>query len=169
MKIYLAARYSRRVELCQYRSELEAMGHEVTSRWLNGDHQISDTGTPIGESGAALVEGDDGGMNPRAQQLREDFAKEDIADIRAADALIAFTEPPRSTASRGGRHVAFGYALGLKMPIIIVGHMENVFCWLPEVRFCPDWKATKRVIDENQRLTQEEGRIGAAAANGGSR
>ena len=39
MKIYLAARYSRREELCGYRSELEAIGHTVTSRWLNGKPQ----------------------------------------------------------------------------------------------------------------------------------
>jgi len=47
MKIYLASRYSRREELCGYRTQLESMGVEVTSRWLNGAHQISDTGVPI--------------------------------------------------------------------------------------------------------------------------
>lgn len=37
MRIYLAARYSRREELLGYRADLEAAGHIVTSRWLAGD------------------------------------------------------------------------------------------------------------------------------------
>jgi hypothetical protein len=38
MKIYLAARYSRRPEMCRYAQQLENLGYEVTSRWLNGTH-----------------------------------------------------------------------------------------------------------------------------------
>ena len=57
MRIYLASRYSRREELCRYRSELEDQGHTVQARWLNGEHQLANDGTPIGEHGEALVEG----------------------------------------------------------------------------------------------------------------
>lgn len=35
-KVYLAARYSRREELCRYREELTALGYVVQARWLNG-------------------------------------------------------------------------------------------------------------------------------------
>lgn len=137
MNIYLAARYSRRAELCGYRDTLTAMGHIVTSRWLNGDHQISDNGQPIGETGEALIEGDDGSTSPKAIALRERFAQEDIKDVKDADILIAFTEPPRSNASRGGRHVELGIALGLGIKVWVIGHRENIFCWLPEVSFFP--------------------------------
>ena len=141
MNIYLAARYSRREELCGYREQLRALGHFVTSRWLNGSHQISDGGQPIGEHGEALVEGDasnagdDGSQTTRAAIMRENFAKEDFADVLACDLLIAFTEPPRSSASRGGRHVELGIALGLMKRVWIVGYRENIFCWLEDVRF----------------------------------
>lgn len=135
MKIYLAARYSRRVELCGYREALQALGHTVTSRWLNGDHQISDTGEALGDGGEALVEGDDGSQTGRAAALRELFAKEDFADVLACDLLIAFTEPPRSSASRGGRHVELGLALGAMKRVWVVGYRENIFCWLEDVRF----------------------------------
>ena len=47
MRIYLASRYSRREELVQYRTDLERLGHCVTSRWLNGDHQIDDRGLSV--------------------------------------------------------------------------------------------------------------------------
>src|SRR5689334_6788265 len=116
MKIYLAARYSRREELCGYRTQLEALGHTVTSRWLNGSHQISDAGKPIGDHGEALVED---GSDDRAAALRQHFAQEDFDDVRSADTLIAFTEVPRSGHSRGGRHVEFGAALALDKKIII--------------------------------------------------
>ncbi|HZZ79637.1 MAG TPA: hypothetical protein VFE62_14045 [Gemmataceae bacterium] len=66
MNIYLAARYSRRVELCGYREQLRAMGHTVDAVWLNGEHQISDTGEPIGEHGESLVEG-----SPREVPMRQ--------------------------------------------------------------------------------------------------
>jgi len=135
MKIYLAARYSRRMELCGYREQLQALGHTVTSRWLNGNHQIDTSGKPIGETGEALVEGDDGSQDARATQLRESFAREDMNDVAAADLLIAFTEPPRSNASRGGRHVELGIALGMGKDVTVIGHRENIFCWLPEVVF----------------------------------
>ena len=55
------------------------------------------------------------------------FASEDLEDIRRADVVICFTEEPRSNNSRGGRHVEFGYALGLGKTIVIVGPRENVF------------------------------------------
>lgn len=145
MKIYLAARYSRREELCAYRTQLEVLGHTVTSRWLNGKHQIDSSGKPIGDAGEALVEDHDESTHVKAAALRESFAREDLQDVLAADLLIAFTEVPRSGHSRGGRHVEFGIALGRQTPICIVGPRENIFCWLPYIPVvesfegCLDW------------------------------
>lgn len=138
-KIYLASRYSRREELCAYREQLRTIGHEVTSRWLNGSHQISDTGKPIGEHGESLVEGDSGGQSEEAQRLRMMFAIEDVSDCVNAEVCISFTEPPRSTASRGGRHVEFGIALALKKSTIVIGYRENIFHWLPQIQFFETW------------------------------
>ena len=141
MKIYLAARYSRRLELCGYREQLQRAGHIVTSRWLNGAHQITDVGMPIGPSGESLVEGDSGCDSPEAARLRTSFAVEDVVDVFHAGVLIAFTEPPRSGPTRGGRHVELGMAIASGKRVIVVGHRENIFCWLPGVEFYPDWSA----------------------------
>ena len=135
MKIYLAARYSRRTELVDYRADLTARGAEVTSRWLNGDHQIDNSGTPIGESGEALVEG----SSPDGAALREHFAQEDVADVMRADMLIAFTEQPRVGPSRGGRWVEFGLAIALGIPMVVIGPRENLFTWLPEIQQFDSW------------------------------
>jgi hypothetical protein len=43
-RVYLAARYSRREELCRYADDLRAIGHTITSRWLDGNHQVDDRG-----------------------------------------------------------------------------------------------------------------------------
>ncbi len=124
-KIYLAARYSRRDELLSYRADLEAMGHTVTSRWLNGSPQVSDEGL----SAEAPTE------------MRERFALEDWNDLYDASHCIAFTEEPRVSNSRGGRHVELGAALAWRKAVLVVGPLENVFCCLPDVEHFDDWAA----------------------------
>lgn len=131
MKIYLAARYIHHPWLRDVAAELTAMGHEVTSRWIQGGHELSKEGS------AAAAEAD-----------RRRFAMEDVEDLRAADCCLSFTEAPRSTNSRGGRHVEFGLALGLGKRVIVVGHRENVFHCLPEVEYCATWADAKRVLSE---------------------
>ena len=141
LRIYLAARYSRRLELCEYRDEIHrATPHVVKAEWLNGNHQISDDGKPIGETGEALVEGDDGSTSAKAAALRAKFAQDDFRDVITCDLLIAFSEPPRSNASRGGRHVEFGVALGLAKRVWVVGPRENIFHWLEDVRQFETWE-----------------------------
>ena len=130
MNIYLAARYSRREELCGYRAQLQKLGHDVPARWLNGGHQINTEGQPLKESGEQLVE--DGAADVAAE-LRQKFAIDDFDDVKACDLLVAFTEIPRTSTSRGGLHVELGLALGMGKPVVIIGPRENIFCWLPTV------------------------------------
>jgi hypothetical protein len=150
MNIYLAARYSRRLELCGYREQLRAMGHIVDAVWLNGEHQISNEGTPIGETGEALVEGSlrpGGEASERADRLRVKFAQDDYRDVMTCDLCISFTEAPRSDKGRGGRHVEFGIALGMMKRVWVVGHRENIFHWLEDVRFFETWEACVATLE----------------------
>lgn len=143
--MYLASRYGRRLELCEYRDQLVADGHSVTSRWLNGDHQIDDQGQPIGESGERIIESD----SEDGAALRARFAQEDLDDVCSCVMFVAFTEPPRSGASRGGRHVELGVAIALGLPIIIVGPRENLFCWHPNVRQFDTFEAFRDALNEH--------------------
>jgi NTP pyrophosphatase (non-canonical NTP hydrolase) len=151
LRIYLAARYSRRLELCGYKKDLQAIGHEVISRWLLGGHQMGGDGTPIGDQGESLVE--DENTHDKSAELRLKFANDDLEDVSRSDLLIAFTEPPESVhGKRGGRHVELGIAIGKNIPIIVVGYRENVFCWLEQIRFFPTWKEVLehlKMIDED--------------------
>lgn len=119
MKIYLAARYSRHLQMQAFAAELKALGHEVTSRWIWGNHQISDRELNFDK---AEVE---------AKKIR--FGQEDTEDIEAADAVINFTEIPRTTKTRGGRHYEMGYAAHAGKILYVVGPKENIFHCMPGV------------------------------------
>lgn len=118
LKIYFAGRYGRREELKRIAEEIEERFQyvEVTSRWLNGEHESKDGSASVEEMG--------------------ECAQEDLADIERSDMVWCFTEEP-GVCSRGGRHVELGYALDLFGDwnwISIIGPVENVFCALPNVR-----------------------------------
>lgn len=129
MKVYLASRFSRAPEMVGCKAELAAHGIAVTSRWFLGGHEW------VGTDDDAL---------PVAVGAR--FAKDDLEDIQAADLIVCFTEAPRSGPSRGGRHVEMGYALGVGLPILVCGPLENVFYCLPEVHAAPDWASALRFL-----------------------
>lgn len=123
MYLHLCARYGRRLELCGYRDQLEALGHVITSDWLDGEHSDLDTGS-----------------NMLPPDLSQEHAEQDLADIDMAQAVIAFTEEPDSPYGRGGRHVEFGYALAHGKLLCIVGPVENIFMTLPHVQHYPTWE-----------------------------
>lgn len=117
MKIYLAARYSRRDSMRLLRDELVRMGHTVTSRWLE-----TEWANRPDQSSAAPPE------------YREKYAEIDMEDVKAADCVINFTEAPGDS-SLGGRHVEFGLAVAWGKRLVVVGHRENLFHHLPGVEF----------------------------------
>lgn len=107
MKIYIAARYSRREEMEKVANYLKSKGLEITARWVYG-----------GEEGLT----------------RTDIANLDFDDVKAADVILAFTEPYGSLNVGGGRHweVGAGYALGKTVTLIgpreiVFHHFENIF------------------------------------------
>lgn len=137
MKVYLAARYSRHPEMQEYAREMEAIGADITSRWIMGSHQVMLNGEPLGPEREAMFESDHESM----EQQRREFAGHDWDDLMAADVVISFTERPRTqSTSRGGRHVEFGAALAAGKRCIVVGWRENVFHCLPSVEFYKTWR-----------------------------
>lgn len=117
MKVYLAARYSRRNQMRDLAAELKQMGYAITSRWLETDW----VNRPNDSSAAP-------------PEYREKYAVVDMEDVAAADVVISFTEAP-GDGSRGGRHVEFGLAVAWGKRLIVVGYRENLFHHLPAVEF----------------------------------
>ncbi len=131
MKVYLAARFSRRKEMQGYADELIALGHQVTARWVVGPPQSSHH--PDEVTGHSLA-------------YEERVSVEDLKDVADADCIICFSEQPRETNTRGGRHVEFGLAVAAHKRIILVGPRENVFHFLPVVENFPDWAALREPL-----------------------
>lgn len=115
MKIYLAARYSKMLMLREFAQKLEALGHRVTSRWLNEDHKMT--------------------FERCSDEERANVAGRDEADILDSDCIIGFTEL-RDTPTSGGRHVEWGMARAMGLVQICIGPKENVFYYLDEVVHC---------------------------------
>lgn len=105
MTFYLAGPYSdrKRLSACAGAIARES-GWECNARWLRGDH--------------------DGMLPTRA-------AREDVKDVRAADALVMFAE---RSSTRGGMWVEFGIAVERGIPIVVICDQHvaklNVFAWL---------------------------------------
>lgn len=114
MTVYLCARYGRVEEMRAVARVLDAHRVGCCSRWLWTDNEEEAMTLPA----------------------RGAMADECLEDIRAADVVVAFTEPADSPYSRGGRHVELGYALALRKPVVILGPVENIFCALPWVFRC---------------------------------
>lgn len=121
MKLYLAARYSRKDEMKAYAGMLRRGGYIVTSRWLDDPgEEWTDKECPVWKERAII----------------------DLEDVEEADVVVSFTHPRDTMTSGGGRHVEFGYGYALGKIMIIIGEKENVFHHLPGVRIFPtldDW------------------------------
>jgi hypothetical protein len=114
MRVYIAARYSRKDEIKLVRDRLERNHIEVTSSWLDEPHSP------------------DTGLNGISSALSQDYAQKDLDDIDKSDTFLFFSE--RDLTPRGGRHVEFGYALAKNKNIVIIGDEENIFHFLPQVK-----------------------------------
>lgn len=134
MKLYLAARYSRRLELCGYREQLEALGFEVTSRWLDGEH--------------AQLDGQWAGL---PTETVSEWARDDMEDIESAEFFILFSEEPGNGGRRGGRHVELGYAIASGAQCMIVGPRENTFHCLRDIQVFPTFKECIQFLEELRR------------------
>lgn len=117
MKFYLAAPYSKKATIRAARNVLVAMGHEVTSRWIDGLE-----------------------VNPRtdAESASIEAAITDFQDINDCETVVLFTDKPSTT---GGMHVELGYAYGIRKKIVVIGPIRNVFMALPNIMHFEDWNA----------------------------
>lgn len=106
-RVYLAAKYEDRSEMCDLAEMLAQEGIECVSRWINDpeDKKYS--------------------ASNRSQGQR------DLADIRCADVFVVFCESVYRDSGSGGRHVETGYAMGEGIPIIFAGEPKHVFGSMP--------------------------------------
>ena len=119
MRIYLAASFAEKDRMREIARLLREKGHAVSSTW----HDLE---LPAGMR-QADIEAD--------PVTATHHGRQDLSEVRAAEALVLFTEAPTTT---GGKHVEHGYALGLGKRLVIVGSPENVFQVAADQLFCKD-------------------------------
>ena len=128
MKIYLAAKFEQQKTMRSVRDFLVNDGHEVTSRWIDVEHESDEAHTVTDE-------------------MRIEYAQMDIDDVLKADALIAFSHPRSEPGIGGGRHVEFGIALQAGKDIIVVGPKgEHIFHWCQDVIHVADVNALAEML-----------------------
>jgi nucleoside 2-deoxyribosyltransferase len=119
MRVYIAGQYARRDEFRLVAEELRKRGIYVTSGWLEEDeplnHNLADFPT----------------------EWKRKQAYNDMGDIDSAEFVLFFAEPSDEQPKRGGRHVEFGYALGKRKPINVIGGEENIFHYSYLVKHYP--------------------------------
>jgi hypothetical protein len=115
-RIYLAAAWSRKQEICDIANDLISLGHNVQSRWLYEPSFSS-----------AVITDRKNFMRSRAEI--------DVEDVRAADILVRFSdnlnqETVPSRLATGARMFETGLAYSLGKVIVIVGGYQCVFDYL---------------------------------------
>ena len=133
MKIYLAASYAERFNLRTRATQLEALGHEITSRWI----YEPESNTELSDRVSA------GTCTPEDIGELQGIACSDACHIFESNCIIMqSTEAP----ARGGRHFEMGIAYCLatgyegRMRLIIIGSRpETVFYYLPAFEFVDSW------------------------------
>lgn len=104
-RVYIAAPFPLRDYAVAMMHDLERrFGFEVTSRWLKAPDELAD-----------------------------EHARKDLADIAAADVLLAINPSDWIDKGTGGRHVELGYALALGIPIVLLGSRSNIFHHLSSI------------------------------------
>ena len=133
MRFYLVGPYQWQEQLNGYAKQLEILGHQVTSSWLlcelPDDYPLED-------------------VQKRA------FASHDLIDIGNTETFIAFLSDDPAH-GRGGRHVEYGYALGIaefrRMQTVVIGETDNIFYLVEQVRRFADWESFIATVED---LTQ---------------
>lgn len=106
MRVYIASdNQEPGVRLAQ---ALEAAGHEISSSWLRD---------PAFGTGRSAAE-------------RTCVADQELAEVAGSDAIVHLASADNVP---GGKHVEFGYALGLGILCVHVGRPENIFHYHPRV------------------------------------
>ena len=116
MNIYLAGCMGVQLELRGEAEKLQAQGHTIVSDWLYDNHPF----TP-------------GGIQEVNDWVYREMGEANFQDLSYADVVVVFNRKEQECA--GGHHVELGIALGLHLPILLIGERQNPFHYVPLVHY----------------------------------
>ena len=112
MNIYVAAPWAHRSTAKTTAQQLRDADYKITSRWHDIWALEDDSTDPL---------------------ILEQEAEMDLSDVEDADIVLVL-----NIEKSEGKAVEQGFALGLGIPVLVVGKRTNVFHYLPEVTIMPD-------------------------------
>lgn len=115
MIIYLASRFEHQQALLKIKPQVIALGHKVTSRWLEDE------------------------TNDNWRDRASTFAIKDFQDIDRSD-LFILDMTRDIDGAKGGMFVELGYAIKGKKKVWIIGKRPNVFCYHKAVHYFETWE-----------------------------
>ena len=124
MKLYIAGQSQ--AEARSVAKIMREAGHAITSSWL--DEDFTKTGEYTDED-------------------RTRIAARDVREVSESDAIIVIPSPRRIP---GGKFVEVGVAIGLEIPVEVLGHRENMLMYHPLVSVwnsAEDFIKGKRLIE----------------------
>ncbi len=129
LRISIVARFERQHEMLGVKHQLEALGHEVTSRWV-------------------YEQNPDREMSPHEKSV---IAECDLFDIDKSEMCIIFTGDLSGGYTTAAHKVEFGYAIGRGINrLAVVGPRENIFCWTKSVKQYDDVGALIQSLKDEQ-------------------
>lgn len=126
MKIYISGSYAEQKRLREESHKLFALGHHITSTWLNETQQPK-----------YLTE----------NQWFTKLAVKDLAEVAAADCIIMDTD---GTSTSGGRYVEWGFAIGRfsLLKLLVGSNQYGVFQRLADASFL-NWDEVITYLQDN--------------------
>ena len=129
--VYFAATFTRAWEMRDYRDDIEKLGWEVTSSWIEARDGTPALGQDeLTEPGLSAAPGVRSKWHADLSTAVK-AATDNMSDLFRATTLMLFT---RSPSTSGGYHTELGMALASGKDIIIIGPVLNVFQALPRIR-----------------------------------
>lgn len=120
MRLYLASRWGRKLEMAEIAEELAKDGIKVTSHW------VTETSMDKKADGSYSS----GVWSPNPVHAANIGAR-DLSAIDSSSALVLFTDTSRAGYT-GGRNVEYGYAYAHGKPTLVVGPRINPFHYLAD-------------------------------------
>lgn len=135
-RIYLAAPYGYRHTLREdIAPALRALGHQITSEWIDEPRENDDLADYLRARRAGSVVED-----KLSDMALEKIATRDYYDVQRSDVLIRFFGDPQWVSS-GGKFVETGIAAALGLEVVVIGPRCCVFDYLPFVRVFETFEA----------------------------
>jgi len=125
----------------EIRKQIE-FASQVVGQWPVWKRNIlAHSSQPTNSTARSQVNNNRNDIHTQTEMTFKPMTPDEILEV-----VISFTEHPRSTNSRGGRHVEFGIALGQMLRVWIVGPRENVFHCMEEVRQFDSWTQAREQL-----------------------